>query len=289
MRRLLTRSVHVLPLVWLACAGTAGAATPQRIVSLAPSVTEVLFAVGLGPRVVGVTSYCRFPPAVLALPKVGGYLTPSYETLVALHPDLVVTLPEHADVEPRIAALHIAQLRVDHRSIDGVLRSMTSLGRYGGVEAEASRAVAALRGELNGTERLSAGRVRPAVLLVLGRSADDFRRLYAAGPGSFHDDLISYSGGRNVLTSGAVAYPALSAEGVLRLDPDVIVELAGGKSDAPTLRKEWNALPSLRAVRTGRVFVFTDEFLSVPGPRLVRFTATLARLLFPTPREEARR
>src|SRR5262249_52717909 len=97
---------RVLVLVWaLASATTAAQEHPQRIVSLAPSVTEVLFEAGLGPRVAGVTSYCRFPREVLALPKVGGYLTPSYEALVALHPDLVVTLPEQADLQPRLPAL----------------------------------------------------------------------------------------------------------------------------------------------------------------------------------------
>ena len=94
----------------------AAAQSPARIVSLAPSVTEVLFEAGAGARVVGVTSYCRFPPAALSLPKIGGYLTPNYEALVALQPDLVVTLAEHADLEPRIRALGIPILRVDHRS-----------------------------------------------------------------------------------------------------------------------------------------------------------------------------
>lgn len=96
----------LVALVWaLASAAAAAQGYPQRIVSLAPSVTEVLFEVGVGPRVVAVTSYCRFPREVLALPKVGGYLTPSYEALVALHPDLVVTLPEQADLEPRLTTI----------------------------------------------------------------------------------------------------------------------------------------------------------------------------------------
>jgi iron complex transport system substrate-binding protein len=96
----------LVALVWaLASAAAAAQGYPQRIVSLAPSVTEVLFEAGVGPRVVAVTSYCRFPREVLALPKVGGYLTPSYEALVALHPDLVVTLPEQADLEPRLTTI----------------------------------------------------------------------------------------------------------------------------------------------------------------------------------------
>jgi iron complex transport system substrate-binding protein len=273
------RALITLALVWaLIPAAHAVERGPQRIVSLAPSVTEVLFEAGLGPRVVGVTSYCRFPRDVLALPKVGGYLTPSYEALLALQPDLVVVLPEHADIEPRLAALNIPTLRVDHRSLEGIVQSIVTLGDRCGAPARAERAADALRQNLARVRRIAGAGPRPRVLVCFGRS-EDFRRLYAAAPGTVHDDLIIQAGGQNVLTSGAVSYPTLSAEGVMRLDPDVIVEFAAGGLDANVLRGEWNALGSLRAVKTGRVHVFTNDFLSVPGPRFVRFAETIARIL----------
>ena len=253
---------------------------PQRIVSLAPSVTEVLFEAGLGPRVVGVTSYCRFPPEVVALPKVGGYLTPSYEALVALQPDLVVILPEHADIEPHLAALRIPTLRVDHRSVEGIVRSIVALGERCGAQASAEQAAGALRQQLARVQGLAAGRSRPRVLICFGRT-EDFGRLYAAAPGTVHDDLIRQAGGQNALTVGPASYPTLSVEGLLRLDPDVIVEFAADGANATALRQQWDALGSLRAVTTGRVHVFTDDFLSVPGPRFVRFAETIAHVLFP--------
>ena len=268
----------LLASVWGAAATAGAQGVPQRIVSLAPSVTEVLFEAGLGPRVVGVTSYCRFPREVLALPNVGGYLTPSYEALVALQPDLVVTLPEHADPEPRLAALGIPILRVDHRSLDGIVRSIVSVGERSGASARANRAADALRAELAAAGRITAGRPRPRVLILFGRS-EDFRRLYAAAPGTVHDDLIAQAGGQNVLTSRAVSYPTLSPEGVMRLDPDVIVEFSPDGTDIPALRRQWNVLDSVRAVKTGRVYVFTGEFLSVPGPRFARLADTIARAI----------
>jgi iron complex transport system substrate-binding protein len=258
-------------------ASTAGARDiPQRIVSLAPSATEVLFEAGLGSRVVGVTSYCRFPRAVLALPKVGGYLTPSYEALVALQPDLVVTLPEHADIEPRLAALKIPILRLDHRSLDGIVRSILTVGERCGAQATANRAADALRQDLARTRRIVSDSARPRVLICFGRS-EDFRRLYVAAPGTVHDDLIAQAGGRNAITSSTVSYPALSVEGVMRLGPDVIIELSPAGTDTGSLRRQWNVLDSVRAVKTGRVYVFTGEFLSVPGPRFARFAETVAR------------
>jgi iron complex transport system substrate-binding protein len=253
---------------------------PQRIVSLAPSITEVLFEAGLGSRVVGVTSHCRYPREVLRLPRVGGYLTPSYEALVALRPDLVVILPEHADIEPQLAALNIPTLRVDHRSVEGIVQSIVTLGERCGAPAGAARAADGLRQHLAHVRQMAAGGPRPRVLVCFGRS-EDFRRIDAAAPGTVHDDLIRQAGGRNALTSGVVSYPTLSVEGVMRLDPDVIVEFAAGGLDAAVLRRQWSRLGSLRAVKTGRVHVFTDDFLPVPGPRFVRFAETIARVLHP--------
>ncbi len=270
------RRVLLIAVVWGAVlTPTAAQDIPRRIVSLAPSVTEVLFEAGAGSRVVAVTSYCLFPRDALALPKVGGYLTPSYEALVALHPDLVVTLAEHADVEPKIRALGIPILRLDHRSIDGIIRSIEQVGERCGTGARAKQAADALRQTLAGARRFVAG-TRPRVLICFGR-AEDFRRLTAAAPGTIHDDLITQAGGVNVLASPAIAYPTLSAEGVMRLDPDVIIEFSSRATDAAALRGEWNRLDSVRAVRSGRVYVFTGAFLSVPGPRFARLTETIAR------------
>jgi iron complex transport system substrate-binding protein len=251
---------------------------PRRIVSLAPSATEVLFEAGVGTRVVGVTSYCRYPRAVLTLPKIGGYLTPGYEALVALQPDLVVTLAEHADIEPRILALGIPVLRLDHRSLDGIVHSIELVGTRCGTATRAQPAADALRATLASVRRLVAGRVRPRVLICFGR-AEDFRQLTAAAPGTIHHDLITQAGGANVLTSHAVAYPTLSVEGVMRLDPDVIIEFSSAGSDPAALRRQWSRLHAVRAVRNGRVYVFTGDFLSVPGPRFARFSKTIAQAL----------
>lgn len=268
----------LLPVVVVLMSATnAAQGYPQRIVSLAPSVTEVLFEAGLGSRVVGVTSYCRFPQDVLTLPKVGGYLTPSYEALLTLHPDLIVTLPEQADLEPKLRALGLPILRVDHRSLDAIVRSIEQVGERCGAAADAHRAADALRQRLGALRGLTTGQP-PRVLICFGR-AEDFRRLIAAAPGTIHDDLIAHAGGANVLTSRAVAYPTLSAEGVIRLDPDVIVEFSPGGTDPLFLRRQWSRLDSVTAVKTGRVYVFTGEFLSVPGPRFVRFAEIVARAI----------
>jgi iron complex transport system substrate-binding protein len=257
-------------------ASAGGQRVPQRIVSLAPSVTEVLFEAGVGDRVVGVTSYCKFPREALALPKVGGYLTPSYEALIALHPDLVVTLPEHEDVEIKLRVLGIPILRLDHRSLQGIVRSIERVGERCGTAAHANRAAAALRRTLAAATSTSGG-ARPRVLICFGRT-EEFRSVTVAAPGTVYDDLIVHAGGVNALESRAVSFPVLSAEGVIRLDPDVVIELSPGGTSADALR-QWQRLDSLRAVKSGRVHVFTEDFLTVPGLRFARFVDTIARAI----------
>jgi iron complex transport system substrate-binding protein len=273
----MTRLLFAVVALAAVCNPIRAADGPTRILSLAPSVTEVLFEAGAGPRVVGVTDFCRFPRETLSLPKVGGYLTPSYEAIVALQPDLVVTLAEHADVEPEIRALGIPVLRVDHRSLEGIVRSIEQVGERCGLTIRSKRAADALRRALAGARKLAAG-TRPRVLICFGR-ADDVRRLTAAAPGTIHDDLITQAGGMNVVTSTAVAYPTLSAEGAIRLNPDVIIEFGPANADAAALRRQWSRLDSIQAVKNNRVHVFTGEFLSVPGPRFVRFVDTVARAI----------
>jgi iron complex transport system substrate-binding protein len=277
----------------LILAGASGACTPdatalppiataQRIVSLAPSATEVLFEAGCGHRVVGVTSYCQYPAQATTLPKVGGYLTPSYEALVALRPDIVVILPEHVDARRSLTTLGLDIVEFDHRTLRGILDSIGTAGNLCGTRARADAAVSQLEDQLRRVDARTAGRPRPRVVISVSRGQErGFGALSAAGPDGVYHDLLLRAGGQNAVPPGPVLHPALSAESLLRLNPDAIVEFAPGTDDGTAIREEWRALPSLTAVERRRVFVFTEDFLPVPGPRLVRFTESLARALHP--------
>jgi iron complex transport system substrate-binding protein len=172
---------------------------------------------------------------------------------------------------------------VDHNSIEGILESATMIGKRCGVAREAAALRATLETELDGIAHAVAGRSRPRVMICLGRNADSmtFRAMSAAGPGGIYDDLITRAGGMNAIPAGSVLHPSLSAEALLQIDPDIIVEFAPNRGPAARLREQWRSLPSLRAVRSDRVFVFTQDFLSIPGPRLVHFVRDLARALHP--------
>lgn len=252
---------------------------PERIISMAPSITETLFELGLGGRVAGVTDYCRFPAETAKIAKVGGYTTPNYEAVAGLRPDLVIVLPEHEEVRRQVASLGVEVMAVDHRSVQGLLDSVRILGDRCGAPDRARQLSAELQGVLDRVARERAGRSRPRVILSIGRSMghSGIREVHASGPGGIHDDLIRRAGGQNAVPAGPAPYPVLSAEGLLRLDPDVIVEFAPDARDPKAIQREWLALPSLRAVREKRVLVFTEAFVAVPGPRLLRFVETMAR------------
>jgi iron complex transport system substrate-binding protein len=265
----------------------ASTAPPQRIVSLAPSVTEVLFALGLGDRVVGVTSFCRYPPEAAQRPQVGGYLDLNLEAIVALEPDLVVLIQDHDLARARLEALGLATLQVDQGDLDGILRSIEEIAERCGVAGRGGELVSSIRGRLATVERRVAGRPRPRTLAVVGREAGSgaLATVWVAGTETFYDDVIRLAGGVNAAARSPVAYPEVSREGLFHIDPDVILDLLADLDErgvpAAAAATDWQALGALRAVRSGRVHLLEHELTVVPGPRIAELVEEVARALHP--------
>jgi len=259
----------------------------RRVVSLSPALTEILFALDLGERVVGVTRYCDYPPEAAAKPRVGGYLDPSYEAIVALRPDLVLLQVEHGEVRPRLEALGLETLEVDLRRVAAVPDAVQAVARRCGVAARGAAVAGDIRARLEAVAEQARGLPRPRVLVVVERDlgTGTVTRLWAAGPGSFYHDVLELAGGENVVSGGRVPYPEVSREGLIHLDPEVIVdvvpepELRG--ATAAAARADWDALRELRAVRTGRVVPLDQEFMVIPGPRIADLVEAVADTLHP--------
>lgn len=262
-------------------------AVPQRIVSLAPSLTETLFALGLGDRVVGVTRYCAHPPEALALPKVGGHLDPNFEAIVSLEPDLVVVIPSSSENGQRLESLGIRVLEVDQHDVQAVLESVEVVAEACGVadrgadlRAEIDRRLAAIR-------RVVKHAVRPRTVVVVGHQAGDdaVRSVWAAGSDTFYDGVLRIAGGDNAVTGGLARYPELSREGLASLDPDVVLDVIAGledrRLDLEAVHESWMRLTELRAVREQRINVLVGDQMVVPGPRLPEMVETIARALHP--------
>jgi iron complex transport system substrate-binding protein len=259
---------------------------PQRIISLSPSVTEILFALGLGGRVVGVTRYCDYPPEALAKPKVGGLQDPNLEAIVALQPDLVIFREADAAWTAPFRELHLRTLAVNHKTVEGILESMLTIGLRCDARREAERLVADLQGQLDQLERKTAGLERPRVLLALERTlgAGRIEDVYAAGRGGFLDRMITLAGGENACPPTAVPFPVLSAEGIIRINPDVILDMASAIDPGQThddFLADWQSLAQVEAVARGRVYRLDADYAYIPGPRLVLLAEDLAKRIHP--------
>ncbi len=261
-------------------------ARPQRIVSLAPSITETLFALGLGGKVAGVTRYCEYPPEALRLPRVAGFSDINYEAVLRIRPDLVVLPEDKALNRLDLERLGLPVLALNIVSLSGLMRSIAVLGRATDREDAAAALLASLRGALDDARRRAEGRRRPVVLFSVMRSYQGLGRIteiHAVGRDGFYSELIEAAGGRNAYT-GMLPYPRLSREAVITLNPDVIVDVIPGGDDLEGVRRDWQSLSSVSAVKNGRVFLFADPADTVPGPRFARTLAKLSRILHPDPR-----
>jgi iron complex transport system substrate-binding protein len=254
-------------------------AQPARIVSTSPSITETLFALGAGARVVGVSNYCRFPAEALALPKVGTYTKPDPEKIALLRPDLVIMQRSPGGLADRLSALGIRHVEVRVGALSEVYSMILDIGRAVGLPEKAEQLDAKLRSQLEAIRSSRGTEARPAALVVVGRDPGLLTNLVAVGPGSYLDELLNIAGGRNVLTGTPVAYPHISLETVVRLDPDVILDLSimgsAGGSAAEQVQREararqpWLARSELASAQKGRVFALASEALTTPGPRVV--------------------
>jgi len=260
---------------------------PARIVSMAPNITETLFALGLGSRVAGVTRFCLYPPEANNLPSIGGFLDPNYEAIAALAPDMVLTLPEQDNARRYLDELSIPHETLHNRTVAEILDSIAAVGALCGVEARADSLLGDIRQRMAHIAERTADSPRPRVLLSIGRTrgTGSIRDVYAAGKGTFYDELVSLAGGTNVVSVPGIAYPELSAEGVLHLDPGIIIELApelaGLNSDASRARSEWDTLPGVSAEREGNVYILTGDYTMIPVPRFILLLEDMARLVHP--------
>lgn len=262
----------------------APAADPVRIVTMAPSLTETLLALDLGDRIVGSTRYC---PPVPGAVSIGGYFDPSYEAILALEPDLVIVMQSHDELNRRVGDLGLSTLRVDQHDVEGILTSIEIIAERCGVRQRGLDLASSLRAELEDIAARVADRERPTTLVVVGRQpgGGGIGSLWAAAGDTFYDDVLDFAGGVNAIADGGIRYPEFSREGLLAVDPDVILDvLADGGAREVTAAEaaaDWNAVSDLRAVREGRVHILVEDFVVIPGPRIVDTVKRVAELLHP--------
>jgi iron complex transport system substrate-binding protein len=257
----------------------------HRVVSLVPALTEILFAVGAGSQVVGVSSYDDFPPEVQSRPRVGALLDPDVERILSLKPDLVLVYGSQTDLERQFARAGIGIYKYRHAGIANVLQTIRDLAAISGHKDEGDRVTSKLQSQLDGIRARVRGRARPRTMLVMGRDAMALRGVYVSGGVGFLHELLDVAGAENVFADVKREGVQPSNETMLVRAPQVIIELHAGDEPAPDIlqkeRSVWSLLSSVPAVRNGRVHLLYGGYLVSPGPRLARAAETLARVLHP--------
>lgn len=258
---------------------------PRRIVSTSPNITETLFALGLGDRVVGVSTYCRFPAEVTRLPRVGTFLKPDTEIIARLKPELVILNAGPNSAATQLASLGIKTATIDTGSLAAVFTTIRAIGSSAGVPDRADRLVAEINRRLDRVQSAVAGRAPRKVLIIVGRQTGTLTDIVAVGRGSYLSDIAAIAGGVNALDT-TTQYPRISMETIISAAPDVLIDIGEmGESPADSDRRKsittllWQRQTLVKAVRDRSVQVTTDEAFVVPGPRVVDVAELMATWL----------
>jgi iron complex transport system substrate-binding protein len=254
-------------------------ANPQRIVSLAPNITEIVFALGQEHRLVGVTRYSDFPPAAESLPRIGSYVHLDLERIVSLSPDLCLGIKDGNPLEAvrRLESLGIPVYAVDPRNLASVMETLLTIGNLLGAQERADQVVQNMRTRIEVVEHLlQTIDDRPGVFFQIGVSP-----IVSAGSHTFIHELIVQAGGRN-LAEGRIPYPRFSREQVLGLSPDIIIITSMARAAAfQKVKAEWSRWSDLPAVKNQRIFVQDSNLFDRPTPRLVDALELLVKLIHP--------
>jgi len=252
---------------------------PARIISLSPSNTEILFAIGAGDRVVGVTEYCNYPPAAKTRPRVGGVSTVSIEKVVALNPDIVIGCSLNGkDTFERLEELGIPVLGLNPKNISGILADIELVGRVTGEESNATNLVTAMKSRLDAirakARAMSQQAGAPTVFYDIGG-------FYTAGNGTFVNEIIETAGGRNI-AADKTGYFQMSIEELIAKNPQVIIcdRGMGSMSKAYEEIMSDDRLKIVDAVRNNRVYLIDGDIIDRPGPRIVNATETVYGYLY---------
>jgi len=220
------------------------AAAPGRIVSTAPAVTEILFALGLGDKVVGVTQFCNYPPEARKKPRIGTFLQPNLEVILSLRPDLVVIQKNPVRLGARLESMGLKTMEVDQPTVEAVYDSIRRIGAAAGVPGRAGALEEKMRAEVAAIRDRAAGRPRRRVVFIVGRNPNAIEGLVAVGKGSYLNELLRDAGGENIFENTGAAYPRI-------------------------------------AVEERRVYAVASDIFVVPGPRIVEAAREFARMLGP--------
>ena len=256
-----------------------------RVVSLAPHITEVVFALGQGARVVGVTSYCNYPPEARQCARCGGAMNTDLERILSLRPDLILVHGEHPTAVRFCQAHKIRMIRTDANDLAGLYDLIRKAAEALGCPDRGEALIAKMQADIDRTRAAVAGRPPVKTFLSMSRPIDRIKSLYTTNGSGFVSEMLRVAGGQNVFASTAVRYPKIEPAELLRRKPDAIIELQPGKTLTDEQRRQmtaqWSELGTIPATAGGRILFITADYAMIPGPRMPLLARRLAELLHP--------
>jgi iron complex transport system substrate-binding protein len=260
-------------------------AASQRVISTSPAITEILFAVGSGNRVVGVTDYCNYPKNACLLPSIGGPLNPNTEKWIALKPDLIILQDDSVVLKKHAKVFKIPTLEVSVNNLGNILTSIQVIADAMQTPKEGKQLVDKIKKQID-NYRTSIGKTKPRhVLMLLSDTNDPSRDLYAVGRNTFLNELLSIAGGENILPDTMATYPKISKEFIIAKSPEIIIEIGptANLSNEGILnrKKAWTIYPTINAVKNDRLYFVGADYILIPGPRLVKILDILTRNIHP--------
>jgi len=256
----------------------------QRIICIAPSITEIVFALGCGERVVGVSHFSTYPPEVKDKADIGGWINPNRERILALEPDLVITQGKHSTIARLCQDHGIRFLSVKIDSVNEITEAVVLLGQELGVEDRALKLAAKITAGLENVRQKTRLLSPRKVFISIGHTPGELSGLTTFNSGTFLNELIEIAGGVNIFADAPGSYPQISKESLVKRQPELIIELyPDGLSDKEqkTLLNDWDQLSMLQAVRSGRVYFLTEDYLMIPGVRIVQTAQRFAEIIHP--------
>jgi iron complex transport system substrate-binding protein len=261
----------------------AAQSTPSRIVSLVPALTEMVFAIGAGDRVIAVSSYVEEPPAVRKLPRVGALLDPDVERIIAMRADLVLLYGSQTDLMTQLTRAAIPYYEYRHGGLATISSTIRALGQRTGHSAAAERLAQTIDRRMQALRQRTSGLKKPRTLLVFTRERGSLRNIYASGGRGFLHEMLEAAGGVNVFADVAAESVQASSEMILARAPEVILELRA--EDIPPATQQaaevdtWRTLASVPAVRNNRLYFLPGRWYVVPGPRVAESAEAMAAVL----------
>ena len=271
--------IALLAVLLISCSGPDLESGSGPIVSLLPSLTETVCALGLADSLAGVSRYCRYPPEVVAQKtRVGDCVRPNLETILKLRPGMVLMGDMQEELEQRFKALGIRTRMFRQSSLQDIYASITMLGKLFGRERAADSLVRSIRSGLEAVAARNRHAAPKRVLFVVGRNPGTLTNIFTVNRDGFLAQLLLVAGGRSIFVDIGRVWAKVSVEEIIRRDPEYIIETAlmGNPDDA---RSAWGRLDNLTAVRRGRVYTLHEDYIFTPGPRVVRTAEKLSDIL----------